>query len=81
MEVIRNLEIKIEMMTKWLRHSGMTVNETKTEAWFFSENQLFLNCKNFTLKQVYQKKNMYDKFNCITVNFDETQHSIYVTEG
>ena len=37
-EVARDLEMKIEMMTKWLRDSGMTVNEGKTEFCLFHKN-------------------------------------------
>ena len=31
MELIDDLELRLEMMTKWLKNSGLTVNETKTE--------------------------------------------------
>ena len=36
--LIDNLERKLEMVTKWLRGSGMVVNESKTEICLFHKN-------------------------------------------
>ena len=36
--LITNLEKKLEMITKWLRDSGLTVNESKTEVCVFHKN-------------------------------------------
>ena len=33
--LITNLEKRLEMITKWLRDSGLVVNESKTEACLF----------------------------------------------
>ena len=36
--LIEDMQTKIEMMTKWLRSSGLTVNESKTEVCLFHKN-------------------------------------------
>ena len=38
--LIINFEKKLEMIVKWLRGSGLIVNETKTEVCFFHRNAL-----------------------------------------
>ena len=36
--LITNLEMRLEMITKWLKESGLVVNETKTEVCLFHLN-------------------------------------------
>ena len=36
--LVINLEKKLEMITKWLRDSGLVVNESKTEVCLFHKN-------------------------------------------
>ena len=38
LSLIEDMQTKIEMMTKWLRSSGLTVNESKTEVCLFHAN-------------------------------------------
>ena len=54
--LIVNLEKKLEMITKWLRDSGMIVNESKTEVCLFHRNdkpviQIKVQNVNFTSKK------------------------------
>ena len=65
-EVIRNLEKKIEMMTKWLRQSGMTVNETKTEICMFHKTNV--NMVDFTINGITIKSKQ--SINILGVQFD-----------
>ena len=37
-DLIRDMEMKLEMITKWLKDSGLKVNETKTEICLFHRN-------------------------------------------
>ena len=51
--MIKNLEKKIKMLTKWLRDSGMTVNEEKTEICLFynsNVNPVDVTINNITIK-------------------------------
>ena len=36
--LVKDLEMKLEMITKWLRDSGLVVNESKTELCLFHKN-------------------------------------------
>ena len=55
--LIVNLEKKLEMITKWLRDSGLLVNEGKTEVCLFHKNDqpvIFINLQNVRIKSKHE---------------------------
>ena len=66
MVVISNLEKKIEMMSRWLRDSGMTVNEAKTEVCLFYKSDV--NAVNVTINNITIKSK--PSINILGVQFD-----------
>ena len=40
--LITNMEIRLEMITKWLRDSGLVVNEEKPEKYFLNDTHFII---------------------------------------
>ena len=79
--LIVNLEKKLEMITKWLRDSGLLVNEGKTEVCLFHKNDqpvIFINLQNVQIKSKHEMNVlgvMFDMWHWLSVKLEN--HSLH----
>ena len=66
MRLIEDMKTKVEMMTKWMEDSGLTVNEDKTEICLFYKNDHPL--VNLTINDVIIRRK--HQMNVLWVMFD-----------
>jgi hypothetical protein len=64
--LIRDMEMRLEMIVKWLKDSGLRVNESKTELCLFHRNDTRSISISIQDQQIFSKKSM----NVLGVTFD-----------